>query len=173
MINLLNDIRRPNKKTSFANAFVHTLLIFGVGIFWGVAAKFLDIYTTNIGNVFSQMSVWIFLCSMVAVWSSSSLRAAVNVFVFCIGMLPAYYLTAELTASVYSMTFVYGWLTFAVFSPVLGFCVWFAKGKGLIPKIIIAGVVIVMLAIAIILFDKVRISDIVFSVLTVVILLKK
>ena len=71
--------------------------------------KLLDIYTTNLGNIFSQVSVWIFLCTLISVYSNSAIRAAVNVFGFCMGMLLTYYITAEMTASVYSLTFVYGW----------------------------------------------------------------
>lgn len=133
----------------------------------------LDIYTTNLGNIFSQMSVWIFLCTVIAVLSSTPFRAAVNVFLFCIGMLVTYYITAELTSSVYSTLFIYGWTVFALLSPALGFCTWYAKGKGFLSKSIVAGIILVMLAAAVILFDKIRVADIVFAVLTGFVLLKK
>lgn len=173
MMNLLNKIRIPNRKTPFPKALFHTVLIAEVGVFLGVIAKLLDIYTSNLGNIFSQMSVWIFLCVVIAVLSSTPFRAAINVFSFCIGMLVAYYITAELTSSVYSMLFIYGWTVFAFLSPALGFCTWYAKGKGLISKIIFVCIILVMLLAAAILFDKIRAADIVFTVLTGFILLKK
>ena len=87
MINLLNSIRTPNRQIPFSKALFDTILITGAGVLLGVVAKLLDIYTSNLGNIFSQMSVWIFLCTVVSVLSSTPLRAAVNVFLFCIGML--------------------------------------------------------------------------------------
>lgn len=173
MMNLLNYIRTPDRKEPFSKTLSHTVLIAGSGVFLGASAKLLDIYTSNLGNIFSQMSVWIFLCTVIAVLSSTPLRSAVNVFAFCIGMLAVYYLTAEWTSSVYSMLFIYGWTVVALLSPALGFCVWYAKGKGLISKIIVAGIILVMLAAAVTLFDRIRMADIVFAVLTGIVLLKK
>lgn len=173
MMNLLNNIRTPDRRMPFQKALFHTMLIAGVGILLGIAAKLLDIYTSNLGHVFSQMSVWIFLCTVISVLSSTPLRAAINVFLFCMGMLPAYYLTAELTSSVYSMLFVHGWTVFALLTPAFAFCAWYAKGKRLISKIIGAGIILVMLAAAVIIFDKIRIADIIFAVLTGIVLFKK
>lgn len=173
MLILWNNIRIPHRTTPFTKALFHTGLITAAGLLLGIAAKLLDIHTSNLGNIFSQMSVWIFLCTLLAVYSSTPKRAAVNVFLFCAGMLAAYYLTAELTASVYSTLFLYGWIVFALFSPAMGFCAWYAKGKGLLSKIITAGIIIVLLAAAVILFDKIRVADIVFALLISIVLLKK
>ena len=172
-MDFLNQIRLPDKKTSFPKALLHTLLIAGGGILSGAAAKLLDICTANLGNVFSQMSVWMFLCTVIAVCSGSPRRAAVHVFSFCMGMVAAYYVTAAWTASVYSVSLAYGWGVFAAFCPVLGFCVWYAKGKGLLPKLISAGILLFMLGASVVLFDKIRLSDGLFAVLTGVFLMKK
>lgn len=173
MVNFLNNIRAPNKHRLFPKALFHTVLIAAAGVLLGAASKLLDIYTSNLGHVFSQMSVWIFICTVISVYSSTPLRAAVNVFWFCMGMLPAYYLTAELTSSVYSMTFVYGWTVFAFLTPFFAFFTWYAKGKRLISRIIGIGIILVMLAAAAVVFDKIRIADIIFAVLTGIVLFKK
>lgn len=137
-----------------------------------MGVKLMDIYTAHLGNIFSQMSVWIFTCSVLAVYSSTPRRAAVNVFLFCAGMLLTYYLTAEGMHSPYSMTFVYGWSVFSLFSPVLAFFTWYAKGKGAVSRLLTAGIVVVLLVLAVLLFDRIRISDLVFAVLTAAILMK-
>lgn len=173
MVNFLNNIRAPNKHRPFPKALFNTVLIAGAGVLLGVAAKLLDIYTAHLGHVFSQMSVWIFLCTVISVYSSTPIRAAVNVFSFCMGMLPAYYLTAELTSSVYSMTFVHGWTVFALFTPLFAFCTWYAKGKKFISRIIGVGIILVMLAAAITVFDKINIADIILAVLTSIVLFRK
>ncbi len=165
-------IRKPQKRIPLNRAVIYSMGIMACGLITGVGVKLMDIYTVHLGNIFSQMSVWIFLCSALAVYSSTPRRAAVNVFLFCAGMLLTYYLTAEGMHSPYSMTFVYGWSVFSLFSPVLAFFTWYAKGKGTVSRLLTAGIVVVLLVLAVLLFDRIRISDLVFAVLTAVILIK-
>ena len=167
-----SHIRKSGQPIPLSKAILHTAIIACLGLMTGALIKLLDIYTTNLGNIFSQVSVWIFLCTLISVYSNSAIRAAVNVFGFCMGMLLTYYITAEMTASVYSLTFVYGWTIFALFSPLMGFCVWYSKGKSWVSRIISIGIIIVMLVASIVLFDKIRVSDILFAVLTGFILFK-
>lgn len=169
---MLERIRRPQKRIPLNRAVIYSMGIMACGLITGVGVKLMDIYTAHLGNIFSQMSVWIFLCSVLAVYSSTPRRAAVNVFLFCAGMLLTYYLTAEGMHSPYSMTFVYGWSVFSLFSPVLAFFTWYAKGKGAVSRLLTAGIVVVLLVMAVLLFDKIRISDLVFAVLTAAILMK-
>lgn len=142
----------------------------GAGLIFGVAAKLFDLYTPTLGDIFSQMSVWIFLGTVITVFSSTPWRAGANVFFFCVAMLFAYYLTAELMSSAYSMTLVCGWTVFAFFSPVLAFCTWYAKGKGILSKVIGVGIIFVMLIAAVVLFDKIRPADLLFAILTGIVL---
>lgn len=165
-------IRRPQKRIPLNRAVIYSMGIMACGLITGVGVKLMDIYTVHLGNIFSQMSVWIFLCSVLAVYSSTPRRAAVNVFLFCAGMLLTYYLTAEGMHSPYSMTFVYGWSVFSLFSPLLAFFTWYAKGKGTVSRLLTAGIVVVLLVMAVLLFDRIRISDLVFAVLTAAILMK-
>lgn len=172
-MNLLNHIRKPERKIPFSKAFTHTILLVCFGLIMGIIIKLFDMYTTNLGDIFSEISVWIFLCTLISIYSSTAKRAAVNVPGFCAGMLFSYYVTAEITASIYSLSFVYGWTIFALFSPLMGFCVWYAKGEKIISKMIAVGAIIVMLVAAIVLFDKIRVSDIIFATLTGLFLLKR
>lgn len=158
---MLERIRRPQKRIPLNRAVIYSMGIMACGLITGVGVKLMDIYTVHLGNIFSQMSVWIFLCSVLAVYSSTPRRAAVNVFLFCAGMLLTYYLTAEGMHSPYSMTFVYGWSVFSLFSPLLAFFTWYAKGKGTVSRLLTAGIVVVLLVMAVLLFDRIRISDLV------------
>lgn len=54
-----------------------------------------------------------------------------------------------------------------------GRCVWYAKGKSPASIVLSVGIVILILAIAMVLLDKVRIADIAFAILTGVFLFKK
>lgn len=82
-------------------------------------------------------------------------------FVFCIGMLIAYYITAELTNSVYSMTFIYGWAAFSICSPVFAVLTWMSKEKGPLGMIISFGILLVALMVSMVTFDGPSVYDIV------------
>ena len=78
-----------------------------------------------------------------------------------IGMLITYYITAELTNSVYGMTFIYGWAAFSVCSPVFAILTWMTKEKGVLGKIISFGILVVTLTVSMVVFDGPRVYDIV------------
>lgn len=141
--------------------FINPILMFVFGAVLGVVSKLLDIHTQNLGNIFSQMSVWILLGTLIAIFSKTKGRVALSVFVFCIGMLITYYVTAELTASVYGMTFIYGWAAFSVCSSVFAWFTWMTKEKGPLGKIISFGILLVTLMISMVIFDGPRVYDIV------------
>ena len=141
--------------------------MFLLGAVLGVASKVLDIHTQNLGNIFSQMSIWILLGTLIAIFSKTKGKAALNVFVFCIGMLITYYITAELTNSAYGMTFIYGWAAFSVCSPVFAALTWMTKEKGVLGKIISFGILVVTLTVSMVVFDGPRVYDIVIMLVLV------
>ncbi len=170
---LQNKLQDSNKNISFTKTLFYTGIITCTGLLSGIAIKFLDIYTTNLGNIFSQMSVWIFLCTILAIYSSTPKRAAINVFLFCFGMVSTYYLTAKLTKSVYSSLFLYGWMIFNLFTPFMAFGTWYTLEKGIVSKLIILCIILILFVTAYVLFDKIRISDIVFAILTYIVIIKR
>lgn len=107
----------------------------------GAAARFMDIYCENLGEIFSQMSVWILLGTLIAVYSPTKKAAAINILPFCLGMLATYYAVAVLTHGVYGESFIIGWTVFALFSPILAYLTWMAKQPGALGKLISAGIV--------------------------------
>ena len=140
------------------------------GLLLGAISRLLDIYTSNLGNIFSQMAVWILLGTLIAVYSSSPKRAALNILPFCLGMLAAYYAAAILTKGVYGRMFILGWTGFALCSPVLAFFAWMSKAKGIFPKLIGAGIVLVSVLSSLLLFDGFRVYDVVIDGLLVYVL---
>ena len=136
-----------------------------LGLLLGAAAKWLDITTTNLGNIFSELSIWILLGAWIAITSKNPRRASLNVFLFCAGMLFTYYLTAELTGSVYSKTFIYGWSVVTLFSPLLAYVTWHAKSPNALAKMISAGIIAVALLASALLFDGPRLADLIIVLL--------
>ena len=150
-----------SQKKRYSHKFATHIILFVFGAVMGVVAKLLDIYTSNLGNIFSQMSIWILLGTMIAIFSKTKGKAVLNVFLFCIGMLITYYITAELANSVYGMTFIYGWVAFSVCSPVFAILTWMTKEKGVLGKIISFGILVATLIVSMVIFDGPRVYDIV------------
>ncbi|MPM76008.1 hypothetical protein SDC9_123003 [bioreactor metagenome] len=173
MLQKLQAVRDVHKTVPSNKKLLYTVLILFAGLCSGTLANFLDIYTTNLGNIFSQMSVWILIGTVVAVYSSTPKRASLNVFLFSAGMIITYYLTSILTDSVYSKIFIYGWSVFTLLTPVFAYFTWYAKGHGWFAKLIASGIVLFMILTAVVLFDKIRASDIILIALTCYILFRK
>lgn len=133
------------------------------GLLLGAVIRLFDIYCVNLGEIFSQMAVWILLGTLIAIYSPSKKAAMLNILPFCIGMLITYYAAAVITDGVYGRSFIIGWTVFALLSPVMAFFAWMTKEKGTFPKIIAAGIVLVSAASSIIMFDGFRVYDFVID----------
>lgn len=141
--------------------------MFIIGIILGVISRLFDMYTQNLGNILSEMAIWILFGVLISIYSSSKKKAMLNIFLFCIGMLLAYYFVAIITNGVYNKTIIIGWTIFALFSPILAYFTWMTKEKGVFPKLISISIVIVSILSSIILFDKLRIYDFIINVILV------
>lgn len=137
--------------------------MFLIGLLLGVISRLLDIYTQNLGNIFSQMAIWILFGVLISIYSDTQKKAMVNILPFCIGMLITYYFVAVVTKGVYSEVMIAGWTVFAFFSPVLAFFTWKTKEKGIFPKIISVGIVLVSFLLSVVLFDRIRFYDIIIN----------
>ena len=126
------------------------MLCFGLII--GIIARLLDIYTTNMGEIFSQMAIWILMGTLISIYSKTAKKAILNVLPFCLGMLLTYYVVAALSHGVYSKDFIIGWTVFALFSPVLAYFTWMAKQPGALGKLISVGVLLVSVVLNFLMF---------------------
>ena len=150
----------------------HWMFILGLGL--GIISRLLDIYAENLGEIFSQMAIWILLGTIISIYSKTKKQAMFNMLPFCIGMLITYYITAIITKGVYSNIYIIGWTIFALCSPIFAYFTWMTKEKGIFSKIISVSIIIVSVLSSIILFDKLRLYDfIIDSVLIYYLFFKK
>ena len=149
------------------NKILNPVSMFIVGLLLGIISRLLDIYTTNLGEILSQMAIWILFGVLISIYSKTKKKAMLNIFPFCIGMLITYYVVAFLTKGVYSSTYIIGWTIFALLSPVFAYFTWMTKEKGIFPKIISIGIIIVSILSSILLFDRLRIYDFIIDALLV------
>ena len=155
IIEKLNDIRSPGQKSK-KDKILSTAVSLIAGILLGIFSKWLDsialdssiwwhriIERLDLGNFFSEMAVWLLIALAIAVFSSSALMAALNVFAFFTGMCAAYHLYSILFAGFNPLSYMVIWYAIALVSPVLAALCWYAKGKGIIPILLDTGIMTV------------------------------
>ena len=138
---------------------LNPISLFFIGLVLGVISRLLDIYTQNLGNMFSQMATWILFGVLISIYSKTKKKAMQNILPFCIGMLITYYFVAFISKGVYSSIFIIGWTIFAFCSPILAYFTWITKEKGVFPKIISVGIISISILSSVILFDRLRVYD--------------
>lgn len=136
---------RKLEKISARKTAAFCMIFTVLGLASGVFAKLMDVYSEVLGNFTSGMCLWIFLGTLISVFTKHPVRAAAYVFLFCAGMVSAYYFTAEIADLYYSRSFVSGWSLFTLFTPIFAVGAWLARGKGWIPWVVRIGVIIVMI----------------------------
>lgn len=65
----------------------------------------------------------------ISIYSNSSIRASINVFVFFAGMVTSYYLYSKFVAGFFPRSYAMIWVGFTAISPLVAFVCWYAKGK--------------------------------------------
>lgn len=158
---------------------LHPISMFIIGLLTGIIIKLIDIHFRvqhfgfSLSDVFSELGIWILIGVIISLFSKNKKYAMLNIFLFSIGMLITYYITAEVTNSIYGWTFIKGWSLFACLSPILAYLVTLTKEKGLLSLVIKIGILLVYLITNIIIFGGPRIYDIVFILILIYLLFIK
>lgn len=152
---------------------LNPFMMFIIGLILGVISRLLDIYTQNLGNIFSELAIWILFGVLISINSETKKKSMLNIFPFCIGMLLTYYFVAFITKGVYSIDYIIGWTVFALFSPIMAYFTWQTKEDGILPKLISIGIVLVSVLSSIILFDRLRIYDYIIDFILIYVLFFK
>lgn len=126
-------------QTSKIKSGISTLLIFILGICLGILSKYLDsksinelwfwLQTLDLGNFFSRMGVWLFLAVVISKFSKTPIKAALNVFLFFVGMVGAYYWYTVSFEGFNPRAYMMIWGGFSLVSPVLAYVTWHVNGK--------------------------------------------
>lgn len=152
---------------------LNPFMMFIIGLILGVISRLFDIYTQNLGNIFSCLAIWILFGVLISINSKTKKKAMINIFPFCIGMLLTYYFVAFITNGVYSKNYIIGWTIFALFSPIMAYFTWQTKEDGILPRLISIGIVLVSVLSTIILFDRLRIYDYIINLILIYVLFFK
>ena len=139
MKSFLNTIRCEEKPISVSRQVIDTIAILFLGIALGTFSKFLDTMASNhlpfllerldFSNFLGRFAIWVLIAICISIYSNSSIRAAINVFVFFVGMVTSYYLYSKFVAGFFPRSYAMIWFGFTAISPLLAFICWYAKGK--------------------------------------------
>lgn len=154
MSDFLNRIRYADKKISVKRQIINTVVIMLTGVTLGVISKCLDCTAANdlpfiinyldIRNFLGRFPIWIFLAVCISVYSTSPIRAGINVFLFFVGMVTSYYLYSKYVAGFLPISYAMIWIGFTVLSPLLAFICWYAKGKSKVSLILSTGIIAIL-----------------------------
>lgn len=139
MKSFLNTIRCEEKPIPVSKQVIDTLAILFLGIALGTFSKFLDNTASNdlpylfeyldIRNFLGRFAIWVLIATCISIYSNSSIRASINVFIFFAGMVTSYYLYSKFVAGFFPKSYAMIWFGFTAISPLLAFICWYAKGK--------------------------------------------
>ena len=154
MNKFFNNIRSAGKNISVRRKIINTILILCFGIVLGTFSKFLDNTASNdlpfifeyldIRNFLGRFAIWILIALYIAIYSRSSIMAALNVLIFFVGMVSSYYIYSNLVAGFFPNSYAMIWFGFTAISPLLAFICWYAKGKRKI-SFILSSIIIAIL----------------------------
>ena len=139
------------------------LPLLAAGLLLGTTVRLFDIYCQNLGEIFSQMAVWILIGTLISLYSPTQRSAMKNILPFCLGMLLTYYATAMITHGVYSRSFIIGWTVFALLSPGMACLAWMTRQRGAFAKCIGIGIVLCSVLSSVVLFGRLRVYDVVID----------
>ena len=129
----LNTIRTPRSGRSILTDIVASLLVLIFGIVLGILSKDLDgmdfdhfnfllsiAARLDLGNVLTEMAIWLVMALAISALSRSPLKAAINVLLFFGGMCISYHIWSILFKGFDPGSYMLIWYGITLVSPILG-----------------------------------------------------
>ena len=166
-------------KRQIQHALLHPVSMVLVGLLTGFLVKMIDVYCyaqhfgMSLSDIFSQAGVWVVIGMAISLYSRNTKYAMINIFLFCAGMLVTYYITAEVTNSVYGWSFIKFWAVFACFSPLMAYLARLTMRPGTLALVLKVGVFVGYLGLNLLLGYFLHYYDLPFLLILVYLLFLK
>lgn len=140
---LKSDKIRTNIRVGKKQIAYSVLFSFILGSTLGFVAKILDSpiipdEISILGVIGSNWGIWIFVSTLIAVYSYTPKLAATRVFIFLISMLFSYYIYTILFLGLFPLKYIVFWCIVALLSTIPAYIMWFSHADHLISSIITA-----------------------------------
>jgi len=137
--NKLIQVRVPSDATT-KQKILSILAAIAVGVILGIAAKLVDSPAINpvFTDVGDRLGIWIFVATLLSVYSYSPQLAAIRIFAFFGSMLTVYYVYTTFVLHFFPGKAILFWGIVAAVSPVCAYIMWYARGNGWLATIISA-----------------------------------
>lgn len=145
---MLIGIRVANKSTTKQKVYsiVNAIII---GAILGLLAKILDnpsYFNPIFTNIGDRLGIWVFVATLLSVFSYSPKLAAVKVFAFLGSMLTVYYVYTTLFLNFFPEREIIFWSMCLVITPVCAYIMWYARGSGFFSNTILALPITILLS---------------------------
>lgn len=177
------------RRNLIGKQILFTIGIMLLGVALGTFSKYLDYHQAqlpyllgaidrrlDVHNFLGGFAPWIFIAVCISIYSSTPVRAAINVFTFFVGMIACYYLYSNYVAGFFPRSYAMIWVGFTIASPFLAIICWHAKGEGMLAVVISAGIISVFFNLAfaygLVYFDIRSVLQLMTLVLVVIVLHK-
>lgn len=136
---MYNNIRIKSQSQMTYSVLFSAIL----GMILGFTTKILDSaimpsILSTLGLIASRWGIWIFICTLLAVYSATPKLASVRVFIFLISMLFSYYIYTLFLLGLFPIKYIIFWFIIASLSIIPAYIIWFSSADNLISNAIIA-----------------------------------
>ncbi|MDT9719671.1 hypothetical protein QVE09_12205 [Paenibacillus sp. ClWae2A] len=137
--NELSQIRVENQSTTKQKVFSIVCAI-TIGLILGLAAKLVDAQGIHpiFDGICGRLGIWIFVATLISVFSCSPKLAAVKVFFFFVSLLTVYYLYTVFFLQFFPRREIVFWGMCAVVSPMCAYVMWYARGNGRVSSLVVS-----------------------------------
>jgi len=131
---------RVEKQSATKQNVLSIINVITIGMMLGLVTKLVDARGINpiFDDIGGRLGIWIFVATLISVFSYSPKHAAVKVFFFFLSLLTVYYLYTVFFLHFFPMREIVFWGICAVVSPVCAYVMWYARGNGTVSSLVLS-----------------------------------
>lgn len=128
---VLNKVSETRENKVNENILKTILVSLAFGFILGILSKILDSPSFNpiFSDITSRLGIWVFIATLLSVYSSSPKIASIKVFSFFVSLMLAYYGYSEIVLNIFPRKVIMFWGICSIISPICAYVMWYACGE--------------------------------------------